>query len=296
MDKKEIVIVVPYRGIGDIIFHIPLFKGIYEHYKKKIILITNKANKAKYLLGKEKYIKKVLYLDFTREKLIRNALRLYNELNLLNIDLSILTASSKRLVVPFLFSSAKKKIYFKKNNDSDLSNYIFSQSIHHFNEINFLRTYNLLSLKNNFNINNIFVNIDSHHDQNNWKEIHFINLINEIFIRKKINKLFINFAPNKKKKFLKIIQRFKKNKRIVFLYNANFNNVLKCISSSKYVISNESGPVCIGASLNRRVFSIYNPKYTPNLSSKIINKKIVYFNSFKMNSNYIINSIVKKII
>ena len=34
MDKKNIVLVVPYRGIGDIIFHIPLIRGLYLYYQK----------------------------------------------------------------------------------------------------------------------------------------------------------------------------------------------------------------------------------------------------------------------
>ena len=39
MDKKNIVLVIPYRGIGDIIFHIPLIRGLYLYYQKRIILI-----------------------------------------------------------------------------------------------------------------------------------------------------------------------------------------------------------------------------------------------------------------
>ena len=51
------------------------------------------------------------------------------------------------------------------------------------------------------------------------------------------------------------------------------------------IIGNESGPACLGASYGKNVFSIYNPSYTPNLSSKIINKKIKldYFSKVEKN-------------
>ena len=54
----KIVLVIPYRGIGDLIFHIPLIRGLSKKYNSKITLITNKVNKAKNLLKNEKSIKK----------------------------------------------------------------------------------------------------------------------------------------------------------------------------------------------------------------------------------------------
>ena len=52
MDKKRIILVIPYRGIGDLIFHIPLIRGLYRKYKSKILIITNSANKAQFILKK----------------------------------------------------------------------------------------------------------------------------------------------------------------------------------------------------------------------------------------------------
>ena len=37
MDNKKIILVIPYRGIGDLIFHLPLLRGLYRKYKSKII-------------------------------------------------------------------------------------------------------------------------------------------------------------------------------------------------------------------------------------------------------------------
>ena len=67
MDKKKIILVIPYRGIGDLIFHIPLIRGLYAKYKSKIIVITNKVNKAKSLLANEISIKSIEYVNFERE-------------------------------------------------------------------------------------------------------------------------------------------------------------------------------------------------------------------------------------
>ena len=53
MDNKKIILVIPYRGIGDLIFHIPLMRGLYKKYKSKIVIITNSANKAKFILKKK---------------------------------------------------------------------------------------------------------------------------------------------------------------------------------------------------------------------------------------------------
>ena len=32
---KKILFVIPYRGIGDIIYHVPIFKALYKKYNSK---------------------------------------------------------------------------------------------------------------------------------------------------------------------------------------------------------------------------------------------------------------------
>ena len=31
----KILLIIPYRGIGDLIFHIPLIRGLYKKYNSK---------------------------------------------------------------------------------------------------------------------------------------------------------------------------------------------------------------------------------------------------------------------
>ena len=76
MASLNIVLIIPYRGIGDLIFHLPLIRSLKKKFDKKIILITNKQNKAKNLLRYENSIKKIEYTDFTRENLFNNSINL----------------------------------------------------------------------------------------------------------------------------------------------------------------------------------------------------------------------------
>ena len=114
MDNKKIILVIPYRGIGDLIFHLPLLRGLYNKYKSKIIIVTNSANKAKFLLKKEVSVKKIDYINFEREAQIKNAFLFLKKINSFKADICILTAPSKRLIIPLLISNIKKKSFLKR--------------------------------------------------------------------------------------------------------------------------------------------------------------------------------------
>ena len=295
MDNKKIVLIIPYRGIGDLIFHLPLLRGLYKKYKSKIIIVTNSSNKAKFLLKNEASIKKIDYLNFEREKQIINSFLFLKKINSYKADICILTAPTKRLIIPLMLSNIKNKFFFKKSKIKDLSKYIISQSINIFGDIKFKKKYNLTFIKEKIFYKKIFLSIDSHHDQNNWKENNFIKLTDKILKLKNIKRIYINFSPNKIGSFGNILKKFFKNKKIFFTYKNKFSNIIKIINDCSYVIGNESGPACLGASMGKKVFSIYDPKYTPNLSSKIINKEITYFNSKKLIPEKIIKTLINKI-
>lgn len=292
MDNLKIVIIIPYRGLGDLIFHVPLLKGINSYFKSRIFILTNSSNKGKVLFKNLNFINKVEYLDFDREQTIKNSWKLYKKINSLNPDLCILTASSKRLIWPVAVSNSKKKIIFKKDNVRDISKYIFNQSLINFGYIKFIKRYDLNFPKKKINLNKIFINIDSHHNQNNWNEKYFIELIKKLQKNKKIHKIFVNFSPKNKKKFKVSLNNFKKSIKIIFTHNYNFNKIIDIINNCKFIIGNESGPNCIGAALNKKVLSLYNPLHTPYVSSKIINNKNIYFNTEKNSYHFIIKKII----
>ena len=108
---KKIVFIIPYRGIGDIIFHIPIFKSLFKEYNLKFTIITNKANKADFLIHKENYIEKIVFENFDRENFLKNSINLIKKVNSLKADLLILTHGSKRLVFPMIVTNAKEKIF-----------------------------------------------------------------------------------------------------------------------------------------------------------------------------------------
>ena len=114
MDKKRIILVIPYRGIGDLIFHIPLIRGLYRKYKSKILIITNSANKAQFILKNETSIKKIIYINFQRENQIKNSFFFLKKVNEFKADICILTAPSKRLIIPLLITNVKKKFFLER--------------------------------------------------------------------------------------------------------------------------------------------------------------------------------------
>ena len=223
MDKKKVILVIPYRGIGDLIFHIPLIRGLYAKYKSKIIIITNKVNKAKSLLVNEICIKKIEYINFERENQLEKSFFFLRKINSYNSDICILTAPTKRLIIPLLLSNSKNKIYFKKDNIKNLSKYIIKQSKIKFKDFNFIYNYSL-EFKKPKNVNkNVFISIDSRHDSNNWNQIYYIELVDKILNNKSIKKIYINFDPSKYKNLKKYQQIQKRNKLFLFI-NINLRN------------------------------------------------------------------------
>ena len=285
----KILVVSPYRGIGDLIFHLPLLRYLKKKYKTKINLITVHNSKAKFILKGENLVSKIIYGDFNRQNILQKVVALKNEINKFNSDLTVLSASSKRLKASLILSNAKKKISFSKTNEKDLSKYIYNETKKKFNLKKLEKNYTLIS-KPFTKKKKIFLNVDSFHNQNNWGEQNYLKLINKITHKKK--KLFINFSPRNKKKFRSIISVLKNKPNVEFTYNKNFKSVLKIIRECDYIIGNESGPICLGAAFKKKVLSIYNPNTTPK-SSKTIYNKVSFINSTKLNNLFIQKKILK---
>ena len=112
---KNILVIIGHRGIGDLIYHLPLLRSLYQTYKKKIILISNKISKAKDVYRYEKFYSEILEFDNNRysfTKSITKILTFKNLISSFNPGLTILTSNSSRLAIPVHFSNSKKKNYF----------------------------------------------------------------------------------------------------------------------------------------------------------------------------------------
>jgi ADP-heptose:LPS heptosyltransferase len=200
----KIVLINPYRGIGDLIFHLPLIKGLFNKYKKKIILLTNKNNKAKQLLKNEKELSTIKYVNFDRENTFLNSIRLIKEINYFKPNIVVLSANSKRLVIPVLFCRSQKKIFFEIHN-KDISKFIYLNSKAILGKY-FKKNYKLSHINKSSHVKNIFINVDSFHDQNNWHIKNFKILIFALLKKKK--KIYDLFESDANKK--KINKRIKK--------------------------------------------------------------------------------------
>ncbi len=158
----------------------------------------------------------------------------------------------------------------------------------------FNQNYNLNS-SNNFKYKKkyIFLNIDSHHNQNNWGEKNFMLLTKKLINRKYF--IFINFSPNNKKFFKKTLFLFKGKKEVLFTYKKNLTEILKIILKCNFIVGNESGPICIGASMKKKIISLINPSTTYR-SSKTIHKKVIFFNTSKFNAKSIEKKILTRLV
>ena len=305
--KKKILVIIGARGIGDLIYHLPLLRSLHLTHKQKLIILSNKVNQAKEVFKNENFFEKIIEFDNYRYgifKTLINIIKFKNLINKLNIDLLVLTANYRRLIFPVLLSNARiKEIFgvglFKINKDRTLDHLTISERLLKYtNELNlkkkinnfFLTPKNLKTSKN-IRSKKVFISIDSHHDQNNWPIQNYLIIINKLIKR---NNVFVNFAPNKKY-FLKYFPRNLINsKKIRFTYKKKISEIIKIISQSDVIIGNESGPVCLGSSLKKKVHAIYLPIHTKP-ESKIIYKKNNYYNAKKLSSKNIINKILKSI-
>ena len=303
--KKKILIIIGARGIGDLIYHLPLLRSLHQSFGKKIIILSNQVNQAKEVYKNEIFFEKIIYFDNHRYGFLKtfiNTIKLIKLINKLNIQRLILTANYRRLVIPVLLSNAVKKDFFgisnlKLTKDRSLDHLTISERL-----LKYTKNLNLPKKINNFYLttpklknpkNNtkkkIFINIDSHHDQNNWPIENYLKIINTL---KKRNILFINFSP--KKKFF--FNHFKgmKLKNIHFTYKKKISDIIKIIQRCDHVIGNESGPICLASSLKKQIHAIYLPIHTKP-ESKIIYKKNKYYNTEKIPSSKIIKTILSSI-
>ena len=308
--KKSLVIIAA-RGIGDLIYHLPLLRSLYESYKEKLIIISNKVNHSKEIYKYETFYEKIIYFENTRFpffKTLKTIINLKNLINQFNADQLILTGSPRRLMAPVYLSNVKKKIIFGEGN------FLFSkdkkyQHLTHAEKIikytddlnlpvkskNFFLTSNQVieKARDSNNAVKLFITLDSHHDQNNWDLKNYITMISKI-IQHNV-KIFINFSPSKLYFLDQIPKKIINSNKIKFTHNKNILEIMNIINSCAFVIGNETGPICLGASLKKEVHSIYLPIHTKP-ESQIIKGKVFYYNVNEENDETIINKIMSSVL
>jgi len=307
---KKSLVIIPQRGIGDLIYHLPLLRSLYESYNQKLFILSNKVNHAKEVYKYETFYEEIIYFENTRFplfKTIKTIINFRNLINQFNVEQLILTGSPRRLIIPVLLSKIKEKIIFGKGKfvftkDKKYQYLTSSEKIMKYTEkLNlpiknsnfFLKEIDLNKTKENNCEKKIFINLDSHHNQNNWNINNFIKIIKKILLHDV--KIFINFSPSKLF-FLDLLPKeIISSKKILFTNKKTISEIIEIINSCEYIVSNESGPVCLGAALKKEVHSIYIPIHTAP-ESKIISNKIYYYNADEENDETIISKMLDRIL
>jgi ADP-heptose:LPS heptosyltransferase len=307
---KKTLVIIAARGIGDLIYHLPLLRSLHESYKEKLIILSNKVNHSKEVYKFETFYKEIIEFENTRFsffKTLKKINNLKNIINKCNVDQLILTASSRRLMTPVYLSDVKEKIilvqvkfFFTK--DNEFQHLTHADKIMRYTEhLNlsikvknfFLTQPNLKNIDNFKKKNRIFINIDSHHDQNNWNMKNYIKIIFQL-LSYNIN-VYINFSPSKLH-FLKLLPKeIINSNKVVLTHNKTISEIIQIINLSDSVIGNESGPICLAASFKKEVHSIYLPIHTKP-ESQIISNKTIYYNTEKESDKTIINKIMNNLL
>tara|TARA_B100001057_G_C22798470_1_gene930615 strand:+ start:504 stop:1400 length:897 start_codon:yes stop_codon:yes gene_type:complete len=275
--KKNIAIVVPHKGIGDIIFHNSLIKSISKIYKTKILLFANKSTKAALIYNNNKYVKQVVYIDLKRPSKIFYLFKIMSiSLNLYQYQISKLyyTGNSKWHKMSLILLSIFKKINLKYINRK--KKFI----IPHLNDLMIkCSVKNLNSYDPNISVNLskkfyskskklkkpwVFLSIDTSEDQIKIPTNTLIKIINKL--KKKYNTIFVNTS---KKNFHKT--EILRDSKLIKTSNFNILEINFLIKNSRLFIGNESGPAVI-ASISCKKSIIFLGKNVIPESKKIPNK------------------------
>jgi len=276
--QKDIAIIIPHKGLGDIIFHNFFIESIYKHHGKKIILFANKSTKANLIYKQNKYIKKIILIDLHRPKILFYLFKIINIYGLLNkfkYEKIYYTGNHKWHLIAIKILSNLNKIELSYLEDKkrfiipSLKNYLKKLDIKY--KLNFN-----INVKENVSKNFVrkiannkkpwvFLSIDTSEDQ--------IQIPKNLLI-KMVNKL--------KNKSVYINTNIKNSSKLSFL---NKNNIIKTnlfniieiyyiIKRSELFIGNESGPAIISSILKKKSIIFLNNNVLKE-SSKLphINKR-----------------------
>ena len=299
--NPKILVIIAHRGIGDLIYHLPLLRSLHASFGQKLILISNKVNNCHHVFKDETFAKKIHYFNYTRLKFIEEVKKIFKfkkYLNSFNSDYIYLTSNATRMMIPVILSNAKNKIIFGRGAIPFTKENKYKYTTSSKKLFSYTKKLNLSKKIYNFNLTNnnskkkhkksILINVDSHHNQNDWELDNYIFLINNL-LKKKFY-IYINFkSKNFSKKMFPNI--FSKSKKIKFTNNKNIGELIKIIKECKYVVGNESGPICLGSSLKRKVHALYIPTHTEP-ESKLINSGNKYYNVFKTSGKKMISKIL----
>ena len=297
--KKKICIIVPHKGIGDIIFHNSFIRSVCEHHKKKIFLFVNKSTKSDLIYNKNNFVEKIIYVDFKRPKklfYLFKIIKITKIISRFEIDKIYYTGSSKWLKLSLLlvcllkdlelrYIKVKKKYIIShlrdlmdKFNIRDLHNY--DPSI----RVNLKKKFinKIVSLKKPW----VFLSVDTSEDQIKIPKKLLIRIINKL--KKKYSYIYINTSQknNYKTKFIN-------DKSVIETSKFSILEIFFLIKNSKLFIGNESGPAVLASLYCNKsiIFTSKEVKDETSMLPKIKKRKYLNIDQILKYNNKILNLI-----
>lgn len=297
--KSNIAIIIPHKGLGDMIFHYKFVNSIYNHHKTKLTIVANKSSKADLIFKKNKKIEKVITLNLRRPHFLNYISRIIILIRVMlsnKFEIIYYTGFNKWHRTAFSIIKLFKNINIKYYKNS--FPYILSF-------LDFFLKKEKIKIDHKFNINIsnntpqnfrkkigkqkkpwVFLSIDTSEDQIQIPTKFLDELIERL--KKKYNTIFINTNSNNKRKY-----NFISNKSFIKTDKYNILKIAYLIQKSKVFIGNESGPAIIAA-INKKKSIIFFSKNIKKESSKMPNsylRNYINIADIKKNKNKLFNII-----
>ena len=262
--KKNIAIVIPHKGLGDMLFHYNFIKSISIKEKTKIYLFVNKSSKANLLFKNNKYIKKIILVNLRRPTIFLYLLRIFELFYILKkskINKVYYTGNNKWHIISLRFLKFFYNIHYlfiKQSDDliiNKLNNFLKENRIKNKNNYKFnLPTLSKLSkkkiIRNHINPS-VFINIDTSENQIKLTNRYLIKLIEKL--KKNFNTIYVNSNPNNEKNILLL-----KGINIIKTSKYSVKEIFHIIKKSNLFIGTESGPAVIANLLNVKSYIFFN--------------------------------------
>ena len=116
---KKILVIIGARGIGDLIYLLPLLRSLHKTYNQKLEILSNQVNQAKEVYLNENFYRRIKYFDNNRFNLFKTIKKIISFKKLINsykADQLLLTSNATRLTIPVLLSNVPRKIIFGQGN------------------------------------------------------------------------------------------------------------------------------------------------------------------------------------
>ncbi len=298
-NKKKICIVIPHKGIGDIIFHNFFIKSISKFYNKKITIFVNSSTKANHIYKNNRYVEKIVFMNLKRPKkifYIPKIIKIIFEVSKYDINHLYYTGNSKWHILSFKIASIIKGFHFKyvkkrkKLIIQHLIDFLKQISVKYVNsyipESNIKISKKFRKKLKNFKKPWIFLSVDTSENQITIPNNLLVKILEKL--KKKNGQIFIN--TNRSNSFK---TKFLKDKQIIKTDKFNISEISYIIKNSKLFVGNESGPAVIASLFCKKNIIFFSNNVLPETKMMPFKSKRKYFKitNYNKNSRAILNII-----